>query len=83
MLIYILENFLLHKLNAKQIETSLESKFKLIPSYQIILNTLHNIRCVISNYMKDKYIRIHIGGSLENNKIVTIDECLMTHDNGI
>ena len=33
--------------------------------------------------MKDKYRRILIGGSSENNKIVTIDECLMNHDNGI
>ena len=68
MLIYILENFLLHKLNAKQIETSLESKFKLIPSYPIILNILHNIRCVISNYMKDKYRRILIGDLLKITK---------------
>lgn len=43
---------------------------------------MDNIRKVIANYMKDKYINNKIGGPPDINKIVAIDETLIIHQNG-
>ena len=65
MLVFIVEAFIIIKANAKQIESFLSVKYKSVPSYTTILNILQNIRRAISNYMKDKYRRIKIGGPPE------------------
>ena len=83
MLVFIVETFIIIKANAKQLESYLSAKYKSVPSYNTILNILHNIKKAIANYMKDKYPRIQIGGPPEKNKVVAVDECLMTHEHGI
>ena len=81
-IINVLENFILLKLNAKQLQSMIEKDYKITFSYSNILEILKNVRYVLADFMKDKYRRNQIGGPPEKKKVVCIDECLMMHENG-
>ena len=70
------------KKSAKEIESTLKSQFKLIPSYSTIRNILSKFRCCIAEYLKYQYKIRQIGGSPDLNRIVALDESLIIHDNG-
>ena len=81
-IINVIENFILLKLNAKQLQIMIEKDYKITFSYSNILEILKNVRYVLADFMKDKYRRNQIGGPPEKKKVVCIDECLMMHENG-
>ena len=72
--------FIIVKNNSKQIEASLLKKYNHKLNYHTILSILHNIRQVLANYMKHKYRTTQIGGDPDTNKIVSIDESMILHD---
>ena len=64
-LIFIIETFIVMKINAKQLQQIISLKYNKIPCYMTILKILQNIRYVLADYMKDKYRRYRIGGPPE------------------
>ena len=72
--------FLIEMKNGKEIETYLKSKYEKIPNYSTILKILKNIRCSIAEFIKHRYKKTQIGGAPEENKIVAIDESLISHE---
>ena len=81
-IINVLENFILLKLNAKQLQSMIEKDYKITFSYANILELLKNVSYALADFMKDKYKRNQIGGPPEKEKVVCIEECLMMHENG-
>ena len=78
----ILYIFVIDKKSAKEIESTIKTKFKVIPSYATIRNILSKFRCCIAEYLKYQYKIKQIGGSPELNRTVASDESLFIHENG-
>ena len=73
---FIIYNFLILKLNAEQIKQAIIEKYKTTLSYKSLYSIIHNIRHVITDYLKTKYRSRQIGGPPESNKKVAVDESL-------
>ena len=71
--------FLIEMKNGKEIETHIKFKYGKSPNYRTILKILHNLRSSIAKYIKYNYKKIRLVDDPEENKIVAIDESLITH----
>ena len=69
-LIFIIENFIVVKANAKQLQQMINLKYIKISCYMTILKILQNIRYVLTDYMKDKYKKYQIGRPPEKKRLL-------------